>query len=150
MNSCFLLIAFTIVFFVVLIVSIVSAFYLAKSSLLPPLQQSAEDTRRHQARVTTITRVARAGARGNQAAEAQRFTSHSSGATNGTGGDGSPPQDTPSSSPPPEGGKEPIYELLVEGDNLREVIGTYGVDGTKCRSNNIIEVQHTLGIEAAR
>ena len=48
-----------------------------------------------------------------------------------------------------EGG-ENKYELLVEGDNLQEVIATYGVDGVKCTSNNIYEVFKTLGIEAAR
>ncbi|XP_042221179.1 DNA-directed RNA polymerase III subunit RPC1-like [Homarus americanus] len=42
------------------------------------------------------------------------------------------------------------YELLVEGDNLREVIATYGVDGTRCTSNNTYEVFTCLGIEAAR
>lgn len=42
------------------------------------------------------------------------------------------------------------YNLCVEGDNLREVMATYGVDGHKTISNNIIEVFHTLGIEAAR
>ncbi|KAJ8955952.1 hypothetical protein NQ314_006801 [Rhamnusium bicolor] len=42
------------------------------------------------------------------------------------------------------------YSLCVEGDNLREVIATYGVDGRKTVSNNIIEVYNTLGIEAAR
>ncbi|XP_022912626.2 DNA-directed RNA polymerase III subunit RPC1 [Onthophagus taurus] len=42
------------------------------------------------------------------------------------------------------------YHLCIEGDNLREVMATYGVVGTKTVSNNIIEVFHTLGIEAAR
>jgi len=42
------------------------------------------------------------------------------------------------------------YKLFVEGDNLREVIGTYGVNGKKTTSNNTIEVANTLGIEAAR
>ncbi|KAK7113132.1 DNA-directed RNA polymerase III subunit RPC1-like [Littorina saxatilis] len=41
-------------------------------------------------------------------------------------------------------------KLLVEGDNLRGVMGTRGVTGGKTSSNNIIEVFHTLGIEAAR
>ncbi|XP_076056979.1 RNA polymerase III subunit A [Oratosquilla oratoria] len=49
-----------------------------------------------------------------------------------------------------DGGGTPHYELLVEGDNLREVIATYGVKGTKCTSNNTYEVFSTLGIEAAR
>ncbi|KAL3274960.1 hypothetical protein HHI36_019736 [Cryptolaemus montrouzieri] len=47
-------------------------------------------------------------------------------------------------------GGEAKYSLCVEGDNLREVMATYGVDGTKTTSNNIIEVYNTLGIEAAR
>ncbi|KAJ8919935.1 hypothetical protein NQ315_006464 [Exocentrus adspersus] len=42
------------------------------------------------------------------------------------------------------------YSLCVEGDNLREVMATYGVEGTRTVSNNIMEVYHTLGIEAAR
>ncbi|XP_028157566.1 DNA-directed RNA polymerase III subunit RPC1 isoform X5 [Ostrinia furnacalis] len=42
------------------------------------------------------------------------------------------------------------YKLCVEGDGLRDVIATYGVDGTKTTSNNILEVYHTLGIEAAK
>ncbi|EFA01191.1 DNA-directed RNA polymerase III subunit RPC1 [Tribolium castaneum] len=49
-----------------------------------------------------------------------------------------------------EKGGETLYNLCVEGDNLREVIATYGVLGTKTVSNNIMEVYHTLGIEAAR
>lgn len=47
-------------------------------------------------------------------------------------------------------GGRPHFNLCVEGDNLREVMATYGVLGTKTVSNNIIEVYHTLGIEAAR
>ncbi|XP_025836904.1 DNA-directed RNA polymerase III subunit RPC1 [Agrilus planipennis] len=47
-------------------------------------------------------------------------------------------------------GGESYYNLCVEGDNLREVMATYGVDGHKTVSNNIMEVYHTLGIEAAR
>jgi len=42
------------------------------------------------------------------------------------------------------------YKLFVEGDNLREVIATYGVNGLKTTSNNTLEVANTLGIEAAR
>lgn len=42
------------------------------------------------------------------------------------------------------------YKLLVEGDNLREVIATYGVKGTHTWSNNTYQVYKTLGIEAAR
>lgn len=47
-------------------------------------------------------------------------------------------------------GGDPVYNLCVEGDNLREVIATYGIDGRHTVSNNIMEVYHTLGIEAAR
>lgn len=42
------------------------------------------------------------------------------------------------------------YHLCVEGDNLRDVMATYGVDGNHTGSNNTIEVFNTLGIEAAR
>ncbi|XP_059626701.1 DNA-directed RNA polymerase III subunit 1 isoform X2 [Cornus florida] len=42
------------------------------------------------------------------------------------------------------------YNLLVEGTGLRAVMGTEGVDGRKTSSNHIMEVQQTLGIEAAR
>lgn len=48
-----------------------------------------------------------------------------------------------------KGGKA-YYSLCVEGDNLREVMATLGVDGCRTVSNNIMEVYHTLGIEAAR
>ena len=44
----------------------------------------------------------------------------------------------------------PRYKLFVEGNNLREVIATYGVKGTASSSNNTHEVFTTLGIEAAR
>lgn len=44
----------------------------------------------------------------------------------------------------------PTYKLCVEGLGLRDVMATYGVVGTKTRSNNILEVYATLGIEAAR
>jgi len=46
--------------------------------------------------------------------------------------------------------KPPRYYLLVEGDNMREVMATYGVKGTSTTSNNILEVFSTLGIEAAK
>ena len=46
--------------------------------------------------------------------------------------------------------KPPRYYLLVEGDNMREVMATYGVKGTSTTSNNILEVYSTLGIEAAK
>ena len=42
------------------------------------------------------------------------------------------------------------YNLFVEGDNLREVLATPGVNGSKTTSNNTLEVAATLGIEAAR
>ncbi|CAH2094863.1 unnamed protein product [Euphydryas editha] len=41
------------------------------------------------------------------------------------------------------------YKLCVEGDGLRDVMATYGVDARKTSSNNILEVYNTLGIEAA-
>ncbi|XP_037084098.1 LOW QUALITY PROTEIN: DNA-directed RNA polymerase III subunit RPC1-like [Pollicipes pollicipes] len=44
----------------------------------------------------------------------------------------------------------PRYKLFVEGNNLREVMATYGVRGTASTSNNTHEVYSTLGIEAAR
>ncbi|KAI4304665.1 hypothetical protein MLD38_040142 [Melastoma candidum] len=42
------------------------------------------------------------------------------------------------------------YSLIVEGTGLQEVMGTEGVDGRKTKSNHVIEVHQTLGIEAAR
>ncbi|XP_062226032.1 DNA-directed RNA polymerase III subunit 1 isoform X1 [Phragmites australis] len=42
------------------------------------------------------------------------------------------------------------YNLLVEGTNLLAVMGTPGVDAMKTKSNHIIELNKTLGIEAAR
>ena len=42
------------------------------------------------------------------------------------------------------------YKLLVEGDNLKDVMATRGVNGKKCTSNNTYQVYATLGIEAAR
>ncbi|MED6293712.1 DNA-directed RNA polymerase III subunit RPC1 [Characodon lateralis] len=42
------------------------------------------------------------------------------------------------------------YKLLVEGDNLRAVMATHGVNGSRATSNNTYEVERTLGIEAAR
>uniref|UniRef100_A0A674E453 DNA-directed RNA polymerase subunit n=1 Tax=Salmo trutta TaxID=8032 RepID=A0A674E453_SALTR len=42
------------------------------------------------------------------------------------------------------------YKLLVEGDNLRSVMATHGVNGNRTTSNNTYEVEKTLGIEAAR
>nr|XP_033798341.1 DNA-directed RNA polymerase III subunit RPC1 isoform X2 [Geotrypetes seraphini] len=48
-----------------------------------------------------------------------------------------------------QSGKEK-YKLLVEGDNLRAVMATHGVKGSRTTSNNTYEVEKTLGIEAAR
>ncbi|XP_055844641.1 DNA-directed RNA polymerase III subunit RPC1 [Episyrphus balteatus] len=42
------------------------------------------------------------------------------------------------------------YKLCIEGAGLRDVMATYGVVGSKTKSNNIWEVYNTLGIEAAR
>ncbi|KAF8010667.1 hypothetical protein BT93_J1346 [Corymbia citriodora subsp. variegata] len=42
------------------------------------------------------------------------------------------------------------YSLAVEGTGLQEVMGIEGVDGRKTKSNHVIEIQQTLGIEAAR
>jgi DNA-directed RNA polymerase III subunit RPC1 len=42
------------------------------------------------------------------------------------------------------------YKLCVEGAGLRDVMATFGVIGTKTKSNNIWEVFSTLGVEAAR
>ena len=44
----------------------------------------------------------------------------------------------------------PKYKLCVEGSGLRDVMATYGVIGARTKSNNILEVYTTLGIEAAR
>uniref|UniRef100_A0A6M2EG35 DNA-directed RNA polymerase subunit n=1 Tax=Populus davidiana TaxID=266767 RepID=A0A6M2EG35_9ROSI len=44
----------------------------------------------------------------------------------------------------------PKYNMFVEGTGLQAVMGTEGVDGRNTKSNHIIEVQETLGIEAAR
>uniref|UniRef100_A0A1A9WT12 DNA-directed RNA polymerase subunit n=1 Tax=Glossina brevipalpis TaxID=37001 RepID=A0A1A9WT12_9MUSC len=42
------------------------------------------------------------------------------------------------------------YKLCIEGAGLRDVMATYGVIGTRTKSNNILEVYSSLGIEAAR
>ncbi|QDZ25695.1 DNA-directed RNA polymerase [Chloropicon primus] len=42
------------------------------------------------------------------------------------------------------------YNLVVEGLDLKKVLGTAGVDHRETKSNHIIEVEKTLGIEAAR
>jgi DNA-directed RNA polymerase III subunit RPC1 len=47
-----------------------------------------------------------------------------------------------------DGAKE--YELLVEGSDLRGVMGISGVNGEKTTCNHIMEVEKRLGIEAAR
>jgi len=46
-------------------------------------------------------------------------------------------------------GKE-TYHLLVEGYGLPEVMGAPGIDGRNTKTNHIIEVEKTLGVEAAR
>jgi len=48
-----------------------------------------------------------------------------------------------------KGGK-PSYHLLVEGYGLAEVMGSPGIDGRHTTTNHIIEVEQTLGVEAAR
>ena len=45
---------------------------------------------------------------------------------------------------------KPSYHLLVEGYGLSEVMGSPGVDGRHTTTNHIIEVEQTLGVEAAR
>ncbi|KNC76755.1 hypothetical protein SARC_10763 [Sphaeroforma arctica JP610] len=42
------------------------------------------------------------------------------------------------------------YNLLVEGNELSTVLSTPGVDSTKAVSNHVMEMEKTLGIEAAR
>jgi len=42
------------------------------------------------------------------------------------------------------------YHLLVEGYGLAEVMGASGVEGKNTTTNHIIEVERTLGVEAAR
>jgi len=49
-----------------------------------------------------------------------------------------------------EGKNPPQYHLEIEGNNMRDVMATYGVKGTSTVSNNIMEVYSTLGIEAAK
>lgn len=50
---------------------------------------------------------------------------------------------------PKDASKKNFY-LLVEGYGLGEVMTCPGVDGLRCRTNNIAEMQAVLGIEAAR
>ena len=45
---------------------------------------------------------------------------------------------------------ETSYHLLVEGYGLAEVMGSPGIDGRRTTTNHIIEVEQTLGVEAAR
>ena len=47
-------------------------------------------------------------------------------------------------------GGETTYHLLVEGYGLAEVMGSAGVDGRNTTTNHVIEVEATLGVEAAR
>jgi DNA-directed RNA polymerase III subunit RPC1 len=42
------------------------------------------------------------------------------------------------------------YKLLVEGDDYKQVMGTFGVRAPGCKSNNTMQVAQVLGIEAAR
>ncbi|KAG8938722.1 hypothetical protein FRC03_006984 [Tulasnella sp. 419] len=49
-----------------------------------------------------------------------------------------------------ERGNKDDKELLVEGYGLRQVMTTEGIVGEETTSNHIMEVQTTLGIEAAR
>jgi DNA-directed RNA polymerase III subunit RPC1 len=46
--------------------------------------------------------------------------------------------------------KDSPYELQVEGSDIRQVMATTGVDGKNVVSNDLIAVEKTLGIEAAR
>lgn len=45
---------------------------------------------------------------------------------------------------------ETLYSLAIEGTGLDKIIYTPGVDFKHCISNNILEVEKVLGIEAAR
>ena len=49
-----------------------------------------------------------------------------------------------------EKGGRKSYHLLIEGNGLAEVMGSPGVDGLHTTTNHIIEVEETLGVEAAR
>ena len=44
----------------------------------------------------------------------------------------------------------PLLQLLIEGNNLLRVMGIEGVNASRTTSNDVIEVEATLGIEAAR
>lgn len=47
-------------------------------------------------------------------------------------------------------GNNAKHYLMIEGEGLREVMATYGIDPCHTFSNNVIEIAQTLGIEAAR
>ncbi|KAL9225768.1 hypothetical protein vseg_001656 [Gypsophila vaccaria] len=49
-----------------------------------------------------------------------------------------------------EGGNSGKLKLLVEGTGLRKVMGINGLKGCETESNHVLEVEKTLGIEAAR
>lgn len=42
------------------------------------------------------------------------------------------------------------YYLIIEGIGMKEIMSIPGIKGTKTRSNNILEVEECLGIEAGR
>jgi len=44
----------------------------------------------------------------------------------------------------------PTYNLLMEGYGLQEVMGAPGIDAIHTTTNHILEVEHVLGVEAAR
>ncbi len=49
-----------------------------------------------------------------------------------------------------DGKRRPVYYIITEGSNLREVLNVKGVDYTRTITNNIHEIAEVLGIEAAR
>lgn len=46
--------------------------------------------------------------------------------------------------------KDQSYKVLITGTDMRRVMATRGIDGTRVLCNHIMEVERTLGIEAAR
>ena len=54
------------------------------------------------------------------------------------------------SHPPPGHDSSSQLILYVEGTGMLDVMGTAGIDGTRVKNNNIMEVASVLGIEAAR
>lgn len=46
--------------------------------------------------------------------------------------------------------EEKLFDLLVEGNGLKEVMSTPGIDFAYTKSNHVMEVEQVLGIEAAR